>query len=440
MDYTIKKPSDLSTRYRLLILCLVALAYYILILHRSVIYYVQPPLKADLGLADADMGWLQAAWVWPYAVAQIFVGYLGDRFRRKTILLWSLTLSALVLGAMSMAESFTHLVLLRCVLGLVQAPSVPAIASVMADCFTPKNRSTAVAVYLVSLQAGIVSAGWWGGTIAEAPWPIPLGFFGGEELLVSGWRMAMLMFFGMGLIVVVVFMLAFREPPRAERMANEGLGTQGAPLWRTLAAVTSVRSYLAIGTVFICVTVVDNASQLWLAPYFVDQFDLELGEAGRLATLWLRIGTCVGLLLGGPWADFWARRARGGRTAVPLIGMGLWIPALFIVGTTDSLMLLKVAMSAFGLGLGLYQANLWTTTFEVIDPAARATAIGFLNVIGGILGAWASPLFGYIQDEGFVSNSGTIVAALSLLGIAGVAIYVVSIKFFLPRDYRGFLK
>ena len=68
MDYTIKKPSDLSTRYRLLILCLVALAYYILILHRSVIYYVQPSLKADLGLADADMGWLQAAWVWPYAV------------------------------------------------------------------------------------------------------------------------------------------------------------------------------------------------------------------------------------------------------------------------------------------------------------------------------------------------------------------------------------
>ncbi len=61
--------------------------------------------------------------------------------------------------------------------------------------------------------------------------------------------------------------------------------------------------------------------------------------------------------------------------------------------------LFAAMMFLFGLGVGLYQANLWTTTFEVVDPAARSTAIGLLNVASGMLGSWATPVCNCLRES-----------------------------------------
>ncbi|GIT29962.1 MAG: hypothetical protein Ct9H300mP1_20080 [Planctomycetaceae bacterium] len=53
--------------------------------------------------------------------------------------------------------------------GFAQSASVPAIAGVMADCFTPKNRSTAVGFYNLSLNLAVVLVGTFGGQLADMP-------------------------------------------------------------------------------------------------------------------------------------------------------------------------------------------------------------------------------------------------------------------------------
>ena len=89
----------------------------------------------------------------------------------------------------------------------------------------------------------------------------------------------------------------------------------------------------------------------------------------------------------------------------------------------------------YGVGVGLYQANLWAATFEVVDPAARATAIGLLNLTSGLLGAWSNPIIGRITDEGI--NLGNILASLSVVAAMSLTILAFSTKCLLPRDYRG---
>ena len=70
---------------------------------------------------------------------------------------------------MGVASSFSQLLVLRILLGVAQAPSVPAIAGVVADSFTPRTRATAVSFYLLAYLTAVFVAGYMGGTIAETP-------------------------------------------------------------------------------------------------------------------------------------------------------------------------------------------------------------------------------------------------------------------------------
>src|SRR5688500_9830382 len=115
-----------GTPDRWLVLFLVALSSFNLYLQRSLVNYVQPPLARELDvtldeldevgnrkLDDGRLGWLTTWFFVPYALAQLGVGYFGDRFRRRTVLLCSLAGSAVALALMGAVRSFEQLLALR---------------------------------------------------------------------------------------------------------------------------------------------------------------------------------------------------------------------------------------------------------------------------------------------------------------------------------------
>jgi len=413
-----------------------ALDYFVLYLHRSVLNFVLPPLQAELQITEAQIGNMQMAFLLPYCFSQLFVGYLGDRFHRRTVLLVSLIGSIVCLVGKGMVVSFSQLILLQIALGALQSASVPAIAGMMADCFTPRWRSTAVAIYLISQNVAIVTAGWLGGTIAGvSTWTLPGQFFGGEPIEVAGWRMAMFIFSGFGIAVAAGMLLFLREPSRTEREENRGLGVEGGSFRRTVFDVLRMPSYLLITLAYVLTCVIINPRSIFLAKYFHDDLGMSLERAGFFSTFFIQIFTVVGLFVGGIWADQWAKRMKAGRLWVQVIGVLLIAPALVVLGTTASTPLLIVAMSLFGLGLGIYTTNLWTTTFDVVDPAARSTATAFLNV-ASLLAASASPIIGHWVDQGWMSY-GQSFAALSIVAVLTAAALALCALFSVPRDYRG---
>lgn len=421
---------------RWFVLALVSLNYFTLYLHRNLLSYIQPSLVGELGLSDTQLGLLQQAFLLPYCVSQIGVGYLSDRFRRRSVLLTSLTLSVVSLACTGLAHGFAELVAWRVLLALGQAASVPAIAGIMADCFTARSRSKAVSIYLLSSPLSLVAAGWLGGSIADwNPLKISFEFIGGGVVELAGWRIAQFVFAAFGAAVILLLALLLREPDRTERFGDAGLGTSGGSLRQTLLAVLSVRTYLALATVYVLAMIAMNPILYWSARYFHDAFGMTQGQAGFFSTVWTQSGMVLGLLAGGRLADVWARRSITGRSNVSLIGLALWVPSLLVIGTSHSTSSIAAAMLVLGLGSGLYLGNLWTTTFEVVDPAARSTSIGLLNAASGLLASWSAPAAGALHDRNV--DFGSMFAVLSLLAAASVGVLALSTFFLLPRDYRG---
>src|SRR5262249_50032960 len=177
-----------GTPDRWLVLLLAALSYFILYLHRNLVNYLQPPIKDAFAVSDEQLGLLSTAFFLPYTLVQLGVGYLSDRLPRRAVLLLSLFGSAVALALSGLVAQFGQLLALRVGLALAQSASVPAIASLIADSFTPRTRSTAVGIYLASYNLSLVIAGRYGGMLADQPeWSL-------AGLTVAGWRAAHLLF------------------------------------------------------------------------------------------------------------------------------------------------------------------------------------------------------------------------------------------------------
>lgn len=410
---------DYGVQDRWFILSLLFINYSTLYTHRYVINYVQPPIQAEFGLTEFQLNALAWGFQFTYAFMQLFVGYLGDRFCRRNVLILSLSLSTAALAGMGFATGFYSMLTLRILLAATQAASIPAIAGIMADCFTQRNRSRAVSVYLLSAPFSLIVAAWAGGGIADA----------------VGWRKTMIYFAAFGFGVIILLVLLLREPERQAR-DNTRLGRAGGSLGKTLWAVLSVRSFLLLALAYVLASNVVQQLDFFLPRHFAEHYGMKLEEAGLMATVAPQIGTVVGLFAGGFLADQLAKRWMAGRFYVQIGGMLIAIPALFTIATTDSKSVILVALLIHGIGFWLYLSNLWTTTFEVIDPAARSTAIGLLNVSAGVLGSWSYLVVGRLSDAKLITDLRIVFYVFGFVLCFTVAILLLLVCKTLRADYQ----
>jgi MFS family permease len=438
--------SSPGTPDRWYLLSYVATTYFAIYAHRNLINYIQPSLMASigdggLGLDESQLAWVGPAWQLPYCFSQLFAGYLSDRFSRRRVILWSLLASSACLAAMGLVSNLSELLVGRALLGLAQACSVPAMAGAIADCFRPHTRSKAMAFYLFSYNAAVIVAGKYGGAIADLPAQHIPGT--PASWSIHGWRLSHFIFAAGGLLAWVVLLKVLREPVRTERREHHGLGTTGGSIWQTLGQVFRVPSFHLMYLVFCCAGIVIQLSRFWFPQRFYKIFHESLGwnqeDIGSFSTFWIQIGSMTGLLLGGLLADRLVRQTFRGRVWVQLAGWLLLTPCLVVIGTQESPLILRVAMLLMGLGLGAFQANFWTASFDVIDPAARSTAIGLFNLSSGLLvSTWIDPFLGWLEADAQQQGEsilGTVIVSVSGVGVAAIALLVALLWWTLPRDH-----
>src|SRR5215510_15562048 len=93
---------------------------------RTSITAVYPLLKTQFGFTDIGLGAIGSMFLWSYAVASPFAGYIGDRFDRSRIILWSLAGWSLTTLLTGLVDSQSHLLATRVALGLVESMYLPA--------------------------------------------------------------------------------------------------------------------------------------------------------------------------------------------------------------------------------------------------------------------------------------------------------------------------
>ena len=299
-----------GTPDRWYLLSYVATTYFTIYAHRNLINYIQPSLllpitEGGLGLDESQLSWVGPAWQLPYCFSQLFAGYLSDRFSRRRVILCSLLASSICLAMIGLVGNLHELLIGRALLGFAQACAVPAMAGAIADCFRPRTRSKAMAIYLFSYNAAVIVAGKYGGAIAD----LPARHIPGtpETWVLHGWRLSHFVFAAVGVVAWLFLLKVLREPLRTERREDRGLGTEGGTVWQTLGQIIRVPSFHLMSLTFACAGIVVRISRFWMPQHFHNVFHDSLGwnqeDVGSFSTLWIQIGSMTGLLLGGLLAD-----------------------------------------------------------------------------------------------------------------------------------------
>jgi MFS family permease len=379
---------------------------------RQAIYSVFPLLKEEMGLSDVQLGIVGGSFMWVYAASGPLAGIVGDRVKRKTLIIGGLVFWSAVTVATALSQNYWHLVLFRALEGFGEAFYFPASMALISDYHGPETRSRAMSLHQSSVYAGTIA----GGTVS--------GYMGQHY----GWRSSFYVFGILGVLLGLILLRTLREARRGQAEA----GHHAALDWRSAGTLAAIRRVLTHRVVLILMAVFTGANFVamifltWMPSYLVRTFNMSLGMAGLNATAWLQIASVAGVLTGGWLADRWTRRRIGGRMAVQALGLVAGVPFLFVTGWTLSVAVLVAAMAGFGFFKGMYDANIWASLYDVVPPDTRATALGFMNSIGWLGGGFAPVAValasGRYGMSAVISATALIYLVFGLLMLRGLAI------------------
>jgi DHA1 family bicyclomycin/chloramphenicol resistance-like MFS transporter len=148
-------------------------------------------MAETLGIAEAnDRQWIVTAYLLGFGVAQIVYGTLSDRFGRKPVLVFGLSLYVLASLAAAFAGSFQAMMIARVVQGIGAAATRVLAVSIVRDCYSGREMARVMSLAMIVFLAVPILAPSIGQAILWiAPWRWIFGvlaIFGGTVLLWSG--------------------------------------------------------------------------------------------------------------------------------------------------------------------------------------------------------------------------------------------------------------
>ena len=125
---------------RYFIVVITAVAALFLYIDRVCFSTLADPVQKDLGLTDPQKEFVLSAFFWTYALFQIPMGSLADRFGARLVLALSIAAWSAVTLATGFAQTFFALVAIRLLLGITEAGAYPAAAGLIKAWARPQER------------------------------------------------------------------------------------------------------------------------------------------------------------------------------------------------------------------------------------------------------------------------------------------------------------
>ena len=108
-----------SIRYRWTVLVMLTLVYTFNFIDRQILVILQEPIKADLGLSDAQLGLLTGfSFALVYVTAGIPIAWLADRSNRRNIVVASLAFWSFMTAISGLVQNFGQLLAARLGVGV----------------------------------------------------------------------------------------------------------------------------------------------------------------------------------------------------------------------------------------------------------------------------------------------------------------------------------
>lgn len=413
---TAPRASEKPTRSRFTVMGLLFFTVVINYLDRSNLSIAAPAMRAELGFDTAQMGLIFSAFGWTYALCQIPGGWLVDRVPPRRlyatlIVLWS--------GA-TMLLGFTYsvfwLMIVRMLIGAMEAPSYPINNRVVTTWFPERERASAIGFYTSGQFVGIAFL---------------------TPVLVwiqskAGWHMVFVATGGIGLVWAAVWYAVYRQP-RDFAGANAaeielirsggGLvdlgGVASAGRTFSMADLKHVLSSRKLWGVYFGQFALTSTLWFfltWFPTYLVQARGMDFVKAGFLASLPF-VAAFVGVLCAGLLSDFMVRRgaALGVARKVPIVTGLLLSTSIIGANFVDrpALIVAFLTLAFFGNGLA---SITWSLVSAIAPERLLGLTGGVFNFVGNLSGIVVPIVIGYLaRDYGFAAGL-TYIAVLALLG------------------------
>lgn len=359
-----------------------------------------------------NFGRLMAIFLWIYGLMSPMAGWVADRVNRKWLIVVSLFVWSSVTFLMGIVDNFEHLYWLRALMGVSEALYIPAGLSLIADYHSDKTRSLAVGIHMTGLYMGQAIGGF-GATVAEAyTWHTTFYWFG---------------IIGIGYALILALFL-HEVPNRFQAIKVQE--NQEFSLSEKKTGIIQLLTNPAFWIILIYFTIPSLpgwATKNWLPTLFSEKLNLNMGEAGPIATITIAISSFIGVIFGGSLSDRWVQHNIRGRVYTGAIGLTMMIPSLIFLGFGHSLLAVVGAGLFFGIGFGMFDANNMPILCQFVGKRYRSTAYGIMNMTGVFAGAIITNLLGYWADSSH-GNLGLGFAYLAAIVFAVVLIQLFGLK------------
>ena len=405
-------------RYGWFVVGVLFLAALVAFVDRQIVAIVVDQMKADLGVGDAEIGWLYGLFAIFYAIAGLPIAWLADRYSRKHIIAAGVFVWSLMTIACGLSRNYSAIVLARIGVGVGEATLTPASTSLIADWFPPERVPLALSV----LQAGPIVGSGLAFVIGGAVYGLVSSGTGGVlpwlgEL--APWQLTFIYLGAPGLVLALLVLL-LREPERRRSTdAGDAEPLSMAALWRFYRRHAFMLASHHFG--FLCLGLLGYAFVFWTVSYFVRVHGLGNAEASvTFGWIFLVFGP-MGPLLTALLAERLTRAGRrdGNLLAPVLAALGACVTIVavqFAPSASWAFVLYAPAMLLVNAPFAMAYASL--TVIAPPELRARIAACYMLVVSFGMM--LGPPMAGFFNEHVFPGADGVRWSLITLTGGFGI--------------------
>lgn len=376
---------------------------------RQIMAMLLEPIRLELNASDTQMGFLVGlTFAVFYATLGMPIAMLADRSNRRNIIVGAISIWSAMTVLCGYAGTFVQLALARIGVGVGEAGSTPPSHSIISDLFPPEQRGTAMGVFALGVNIGLLLAYLVGGWVSEN-W---------------GWRVAFIVVGLPGLIVALILYLTVTEPKRGAIDQSSSTNQPAAPKFRTVAAymwrVRSVR-HLTIGASL--AGFIGYGFVLWMPTFLVRSHGLSPTEVGLVLALMTGLIGGVGTFSAGKLADVLAKRDVRWRAWVVAAGKAGYVPFLAGVFMVEDLTLALVLYTVPAFFGGFYLAPTFALIQSLVSLRMRALASSIVLFVLNIIGMGFGPQLVGIMSDYFAADYGQESLRISLFVLSFLNIW-----------------
>ena len=401
-----------SKRYPWILVALLWVVALLNYMDRQMLSTMKPTMQLDIHelQSAANFGYLMAIFLWIYGIMSPISGIIADRVNRKWLIIFSLFIWSAVTFSMGYATTFNQIYWLRAFMGFSEALYIPAGLSLISDYHTNKTRSLAIGLHMSGIYMGQA-----------------LGGFGATFATLFSWQQAFHTFGFIGIAYSLILILFLKDDSRDMGIKFSKNKTSFSSVFKGVTLLLTNISFWVILIYFAVPSLPGWGVKNWLPTLYAQNLHIEMSIAGPIATITLAGSSLLGVIFGGILSDKWSQKNIRGRVYTSAIGLSLTVPALFLISSGHSLFSVIGASFCFGFGFGIFDTNNMPILCQFVSSRYRATAYGFMNLVGVFSGAFITNILGKSSDKGSMNQ------VFIYLALIVVVALIIQLTFLRPK-------